>query len=172
MKINRVIVLSILVAVVFLVLIGLFVSKIFSPGPGNNEPNQTPTQTQQTPATTSSTQNPSTPTTPDPGPNADTHNALDDCITLKSTEAAGKNFVRGSLIVAFFAQLDYETAVDSMQLLGLRSDTSVEAQQNYRDHHWLTVNVPRNKEFEWQCKLEASEGVKSANLNLNFNLRQ
>jgi hypothetical protein len=63
-------------------------------------------------------------------------------------------------------------AVEMIRLLGLRADTSSEARSNFNQNHWLTVTVPTGKEFQWQCQLDASEGIKKANLNITFNLRQ
>jgi hypothetical protein len=97
---------------------------------------------------------------------------LDDCVILKAHVAEGKEYEKGSLVVTFFDLLDYDTALESLSLLGLTPDTSQIAKDNFVSHHWLPVSVPAGSEFKWQCQLEASEGVKTTNLNLTFKLHQ
>ncbi len=170
MKTKHVILISILVFVVFLGTIAMFVYKTFTGGPTPSQRVDTNTEQTQNQINNSTTTATTTNTTNIPPP--DNHTALDDCIELKANEAKGKEYERGSLLVSFFNSLSYSLALDTIKLLGLRPDDSTEAKNNFNQNHWLTVFVPKGKEFEWQCKLDASEGIKKANLNLTFNLRQ
>jgi len=169
MKTSHIISILVLVVVVFFATIFLFLYKSFDTGTVNRSGESQNSSTNQNQSTTTPTTTPTTSTTP---PSSDTHTALDDCIELKASEANNKNYVRGSLLVSFFNSVDYDMAVEMIRLLGLRAETSSEARSNFNQNHWLTVTVPNGKEFQWQCQLDASEGIKKANLNITFNLRQ
>lgn len=169
MKPVHIILMLVLVVVIFAGTIFLFIFKSFS-GSGARSTPSTPNA----PATTTTTGNDTTsPTNTDQTPaEADTHSAIDDCVELKAYEAKDKDFERGSLLVSFYPAVSYSLAVDSMKLLGLNVQTSDSSRSTFNQNHWLTVLVPAGKEFLWQCQLDASEGVKKANLNLIFRLRQ
>lgn len=174
MKVQRVLLLLVFVVVIFLAIIALFLYKSFAPG------NQTPHDFGNNPSPTTNNGNPGIPpgTTNDGGSNSDqpvstdTHTAIDDCIVLKASEAAGKEYERGSLLVTFESAMGYETALETVRLLTLTPDSSATAKTNFETYHWLPVSVPTGEEFKWQCLLDASEGVKRTNLNITFNLRQ
>lgn len=160
------------VLVVFLALIALFLYKSFTPGTNPNRDADRPAEVIDiSPDTEGSSTG--TPNTDPNGPaQADSHTILGDCIALKTTEAVGKDYERGSLLVTFATAMDYETALSSMRLLGLSPDTSASAKENFEIYHWLPVGVPDGEEFKWQCLLETSEGVRGATLNITFRLRQ
>ncbi len=164
MKIEKVILFTLLVALIFVATIVLFIFKTFAPNPVD----QTPHFTQPVPAAT--TTRPTT--TPTTKPNTDNHTALDDCIELKSSVAQGVQYEKGSLLVTFLNSVDYNTAVDISNVVGVNPDTTSESQTNFNSHHWLSVSVPRGEEFKWQCLLEGADGVKKTNLNITFNLAQ
>lgn len=164
MKIEKILLFTLLVALIFIATIVLFVFKTFTPSPQDR--NQ-PQVTQPKPTATSTK-----PTTTPTQTNTDSHSAINDCIELKASEAEGKQYERGSLLVTFLSGVDYNTAVESIELLDLKADTSSEAKSNFSQYHWLPVSVPFGTEFQWQCVLDSSEGVRKANLNFTFNLRQ
>lgn len=163
MKIERIILVVVLVLVIFIALIALFIYKAFTPGANVHSGPEVQAPTTSTQSATSSTQIPDS---------ADNHSAIDECVALKTSEAQGKEFERGSLLVTFQDVATYDIAVEILGLLNLTSDTSKTAQDNFKTYHWLTVTVPVGEEFKWQCVLEASEGIKAARLNTTFRLRQ
>jgi hypothetical protein len=171
MKIERIILTLVFVVVVFLAIIALFLYKTLTPSDNVRDFDRLPTiPVNEIPTTsTPTTPPPFDPSTPD---SADSHSALDECIAFKASEADGRQYERGSLLVVFQSAMRYETAIDSMRLLNLVPDTSATAKENYEQFKWLTVAVPEGKEFEWQCTLDASEWVRGTNLNTSFNLRQ
>lgn len=174
MKLDRVILAIVLVILIFVAIVVLFAYKTSTPGTNirydlddvqvndddllNNSSN---------PNTGSNGTNVGT-----NAPQTDIHNAFDDCVALKTTEAQGKQYVRGSLIVSFLDAVRFNTAIDSVRLLGLKADSSAQAEDNFGTYHWLQVSVPSGEEFKWQCKLETSEGVKRATLNSTFQLHE
>ncbi len=165
MKIERVILFTVLVAVIFVATIVLFFFKTFSPGPNQNQ--NPPVFTQPTkPATTTN------PTATSTQPAADNHTALDDCIELKAFNAQGKSYEKGSLLVTFPNSVNFSTAIEIIDIVGAKTDTSSAGRDNFNSHHWLTVTVPKGEEFKWQCLLEGADGVRKANLNFTFNLAQ
>jgi len=158
-----------LVGVIFVAIIGLFVYTTFSPGPAADHSNDIKdpiVETVPKATTTIDIENIDT-TRP-----IDTHSAIDDCIKLKANEAKGKQYERGSLLVTFRNDIVYGLAIETMGLLDLKTEVSDEAENNFDTYHWLTVFVPSGQEFKWQCVLDTSEGVKKANLNIRFELRQ
>lgn len=171
MKPQHIILIFVLVAVVFVGTIFLFIFKTFSGPTGPRTDSNLPTNVA---SSTNSTNPTSSSTTPDSGNLTvpDNHTALDDCIELKAYEAKGKTYEKGSLLVSFYSAVEYSLAVESIKLLGLNTDENSDSRNNFNQNHWLTVRVPTGKEFEWQCTLDASEGIKKANLNLTFNLHQ
>ena len=172
MKLERIILTSIFVLVVFLAIIALFLYKSFTPGTNQNRDNDRPSETINTDYQPTDVPDATTNDDTNVPAQADTHTVLDGCITLKASEAAGKDYERGSLLVTFATAMDYNTAVSGIRLLGIDPDTSVSAKENFEIYRWLPVSVPEGEEFEWQCLLDISEGIRSANLNVVFRLRQ
>lgn len=155
-----------LVAVIFIATLAMFIYSTFAPvqSPQPNQ-NQTP-QTQNGP-------NPQTSPTSTPAkPNIDLSDPLSECISAKTSAAIGKQYVRGSLIASFVTGMDYDTAIETLQALGLNVTASVSDRSNFDQYHWLTVSVPSGQEFRWQCKLETSEGIKRSSLNFTFTLHE
>lgn len=165
MKIERVLLFTLLVALIFMATIVLFVFKTFTPSP-TQQINQPNTVQPVKPATTT------TPTTTTPKPNTDSHSALDGCIELKAHEASGKQYEKGSLLVTFPQSVSFNSAVEIVNVVGASANTSSEAKTTFNSYHWLTVSVPRGEEFKWQCLLEGADGVRKANLNFILNLAQ
>lgn len=167
MKIERVIVIFVIVVVIFVTTIAMFVYKTFSPASKSDQNNISTV-----PVVPISGQN-STSTVPTQSiPEADSHNAIDDCIELKANASSGKEYERGSLIVTFLPQVSFELAVRSLEYFDLKPEVSKLAKDNFDLYHWLTVTVPTGEEFKWQCVLDSSEGVKRTSLNFTFKLRQ
>lgn len=173
MKTQRIFLFFGLAMLIFVATIFLFVYKTFSPGSGgNNTPNfVSPSQTASNTPNQPSQPDTSTPPQTAP-PQSDTHTALEDCIALKTSDAQGKNYEPGSLLVSFADIMGYETALATIRDLGLDPDPSQDAKNNFTQYHWLPVAVPKGQEFKWQCVLDASEGIKKASLNATFNLSQ
>ncbi len=158
-----------LVGVIFVAIIGLFVYTTFSPGKTVDHSNDIKDPFVEPTPQSTTTVNVETIDTVTP---TDSHSAIDDCIELKANEARGKRYERGSLLVTFRSDVAYGLAVESMGLLDLKTEVSDQAENNFDLYHWLTVFVPSGDEFKWQCVLDTSEGVKKANLNITFDLRQ
>ncbi len=166
MKIERVLLFTLLVALIFIATIVLFVFKTFSPSPDRTHDNA-PQVTQPTKPTTQNQPTSSIPQIP-----TDNLTTLDGCIELKSSEAVGVQYEKGSLLVTFPDSLLFSDAIEIVQVVGLDADSTSEAQSTFNAHHWLTVFVPPGEEFKWQCLLEGADGVRRATLNRTFNLRQ
>ena len=166
MKIEQVLLFTLLVPLIFVATIVLFVFKTFSPisNQSNNNSQQIVQPIKQ------NTQNQPTTTTSQVA--TDNHSPLDDCIELKSSEAVGKKYEKGSLLVTFPDSLGFNDAIEIAGIVGAQADTSSDARNTFNQYHWLTVSVPRGEEFKWQCLLEGADGVRRANLNFTFNLRQ
>lgn len=166
MKIEQVLLFTLLVALIFIATIVLFVFKTFAPI--SNQPNNNSQQIVQPTKQNVQTQ----PTTTSAQVATDNHSPLDDCIELKSSEAAGKKYEKGSLLVTFPNSLGFNDAIEIAGVVGVQADSSSDALNTFNQYHWLTVSVPHGEEFKWQCLLEGADGVRRANLNFTFNLRQ
>ena len=165
MKIQRVVLIFVLVAIIFFATIAMFVYTTFTSPINSGRDNKNPSvEVPQQPTTTP-------PNTP-PLSETDNLNVINGCIALKASLAQGKQYEKGSLIVTFLDLVSYEIALESLRFFKLTPDTSSLGKQNFNSYHWLSVGVPSGEEFKWQCLLEAGEGIKKANLNLTFNLRQ
>lgn len=162
MKLFRIVLTVVFVILICVGIVWLFIYKTTSDNPNitfnESKPNQTATST----ATTTDEAQPAT----------DNHNPLDDCIELKANEAKDKDFQKGELLVVFENGISLQTAIESIQFYKLAVVESPDAQSNFNQYRWLTVKVPKDEEFKWQCLLETGEGIKRTILNTMFNLHQ
>ncbi len=173
MKLKQIFIFFALVMVIFVATIAIFVYKTFSPSRDASQPPQSVSNPYGDPGSQSNLPPPAASTTSPSIPSqADGHTAIDDCIALKSSEAQGKQYERGSLLVSFKDGVTFSAAVSDMKALELAPDISESSKNNFSEYHWLSVGVPRGEEFKWQCLIDTESTVKRANLNTTFDLRQ
>lgn len=181
MKIKHMVGLLVLVAVIFFGTVFMFVFKTFAPSTRDIQNNPVVSQSASTSQSSNSNSNssiiPTNTEAPIEIPFSDqeslTPATLSVCATQKKTEAGGRQYEKGSILVTFYDAMDFETAVKSVQLLGLETEDSLTARNNFRQNHWLeATGIPATSEFWIQCQLEGSEGVKRTSLNYLFSLRQ
>lgn len=183
MELKHIAGLLILVAVIFFGTVFMFVYKTSSPRPLTNN-QQTASYVQNSASSSTQTSGSATTSTQSSGQNSFADNSVldnadpyeSDCVVQKKAAAVGKNYEKGSLLVTFEDVMDFETAVKTIELLnaslGVRVNDSLDARTNFRQNHWLEVTVSGSSEFQTQCELEKSEGVKRTSLNFLFSLRQ
>lgn len=183
MELKHIAGLLILVAMIFFGTVFMFVYKTSSPRPLMNN-QQTASNIQNSASSSTQTSGLATTSTHSSGQNSFVDNSVldnvdsyeSDCVVQKKAAAVGKNYEKGSILVTFEDVMDFETAIKTIELLGtqlgVRVDDSFDTRTNFRQNHWLEVTVSGASEFQVQCELEKSEGVKRTSLNFLFSLRQ
>lgn len=96
------------------------------------------------------------------------------CSTLarEAIEKNGTEYERGSILVSFTADVSFEDAQAIVTREGLSVKAEGSTRSEFNSLHFLTVVVPKGKEFEWICVFKAKAGVKNASVNPLFKLHQ
>jgi len=95
------------------------------------------------------------------------------CVQKEKRITKEKNieYQPGTLLVSFKTTVTFSQAKLLIDSKGLKLHNSPSL-EDFENSRWLTVNVPQGEEFDWMCTLRASSEVKSATLNLLFDLAQ
>lgn len=93
--------------------------------------------------------------------------------TLRSeVEKKDIEYQKGSILIAYDTGVSFESAVDVLPDYDLEWSGTVNEEDNFDERGWLTAKITSGDEFEAICSVRNSSKVRSATLNVLFELHQ
>jgi hypothetical protein len=87
----------------------------------------------------------------------------------KAAADAGTKFEAGSVLVSFRPGTALSEANGILDSLGLKQHNNP-SPEDFKSNSWLTVTVPKGREFDWACTFRERPEVKYAGVNPIFDL--